>query len=74
MDMAGIFQNNIIVVYFFVCIGLFVHSEMSEDQKMVILYLASYLACLLKIIPESHMVISVICIQFIYSDYNKHKI
>lgn len=69
MDMAGIFQNNIIVVYFFVCIGLFVHSEMSEDQKMVILYLASYLACLLKIIPESHMVISVICIQFIYSEY-----
>ena len=69
MDMAGIFQNNITVVYFFVCLGIFVHSEMSEDQKMVILYLASYLACLLKIIPESHMAISVICIQFIYSEY-----
>lgn len=69
MDVSGIFGNNIVVVYFFICIGLFIHSEMTENQKMIILYLCSYVACLLRIIPVVPMAIVVILIQFIYTEY-----
>lgn len=69
MDVSGIFGNNIIIVYFFICIGLFIHSEMSENQKMVILYLCSYVACLLRVFPVIPMTVVVVAIQFIYSEY-----
>ena len=69
MDLSGIFQNNIVIVYFFMCLGLFMHDKMRECQKIAILYLVSFVACILRIIPIVQMTVAVIVIQFIYSEY-----
>lgn len=69
MDVSEIFGNNIIIIYFFICLGLFVHSEMTENQKMTVLYMCSYAACLLRVIPVIPMAITVVLIQFIYAEY-----
>lgn len=56
-------------MYFFVCLSMFAHAKMTEYQKMAILYLSSFIACILGIIPVSSMAVIVIGIQFIYSEY-----
>lgn len=48
---------------------MFAHAKMTEYQKMAILYLSSFIACILGIIPVSSMAVIVIGIQFIYSEY-----
>ena len=47
--MAELFSDNIIIIYFVVCLGIWTY-DLSERQKLTMIYFASYLLCLVNTI------------------------
>lgn len=68
MNFGAVFGSSILI-FFFICLGIFMHSQMTTTQKMVILYLSCYVAGYIGVFRKIYDVIIVILIQFIYAEY-----
>lgn len=68
MNFGAVFGSSVLI-FFFICLGIFMHSQMSATQKMVVLYLSCYVAGYIGVFRKIYDVLIVILIQFIYTEY-----
>ena len=68
MNFGAVFGSSVLI-FFFICLGIFMHSQMTATQKMVVLYLSCYVAGYIGVFRKIYDVLIVILIQFIYTEY-----
>lgn len=68
MNFGGIFGNSVLI-FFFICLGIFMHSQMTAEQKLVVLYLSCYVAGYIGAFRRIYNILIVVLIQIIYSEF-----
>lgn len=68
MNFGSVFGSSVLI-FFFICLGIFMHSQMTATQKMVVLYLSCYVAGYIGVFRKVYDVLIIVLIQFIYAEY-----
>lgn len=69
MSFEDLFGNHLIILFVFICLGLFVDNDSEGHKKLLVVYISAFTCCLFKIAPVKYMIPAVILTIFLILEY-----